>query len=155
MPHARNRRLDAQQYAHPGLPCFHTIRCAPGCHLFIDARWARIAVDCLLAQQVKSSCRLDVYCVMPDHVHLMVTPERDNASSLLYLQRFKGWCARELHRGGWTGEVRQKRSYDHLVRQHEDLRAIAAYILANPVRRGLCTEPEEYPWSGMAEIYRG
>lgn len=152
MPHPRNRRLDADQYAHPGRSCFHTIRCAPGSRPFTDSRYARIAVDCLLAQQSKSACRLDVYCVMPDHVHLIVTPEGNRASSLAYLQYFKGWCSRELRLAGWAGEVWQKRSYDHLLRQDEDLGAIAAYILANPVRSRLCAEADQYPWSGMTGI---
>jgi REP element-mobilizing transposase RayT len=91
---------------------------------------------------------------MPDHLHLVVTPTGENASSLKYLQYFKGWCGRELRLAGWQGDVWQKRSYDHLLRDDEDFQATAAYILANPVRKGLCAEPQDYPWSGIAEIYR-
>lgn len=90
---------------------------------------------------------------MPDHIHLIVTPEVEDASSLTYLHRFKGWSGRELRLTGWQGEVWQKRSYDRLLRRDEDLRAIGDYILANPVRCGFCTELEEYPWSGVDEIY--
>lgn len=153
MPHPRNTRLEDSRYAQPGQPCFFTIRCAPG-RPFTEGRYAGIAVDCLLEQQQKSSCRVDVYCIMPDHVHLIVTPEEETASSLLFVQQFKGWCSRELRLAGWTGDVWQKRSYDHLLRRDEDVRAIAAYILANPVRRNLCSSPEEYPWSGLAGMYR-
>jgi putative transposase len=153
MAHPRNSRLDPTLYASPGRPCFHTIRCTPGQRPFARGIYARIAVECLLAQQQKSCCRLDVYCVMPDHIHAITTPETEGTSSLEYLRRFKGWCSREMRLAGWPGEIWQKRSYDHLLRRDEDIPEVAAYILANPVRAGLCASPEDYPWSGLAEIY--
>jgi REP element-mobilizing transposase RayT len=91
---------------------------------------------------------------MPDHIHVILTPGTEGASSLEYLRRFKGWCSREMRLAGWTGELWQKRSYDHLLRRDEDIRQIAAYIVANPIRAGLCTTPDDYPWSGLASIYR-
>jgi REP element-mobilizing transposase RayT len=154
MSHSQNARLDIALYAIPGHPCFHTIRCAPRQHPFSQSTYARIATDCLLGQQQKSSCRVDVYCVMPDHIHVILTPGTEGASSLEYLRRFKGWCSREMRLAGWTGELWQKRSYDHLLRRDEDIRQIAAYIVANPIRAGLCTTPDDYPWSGLASIYR-
>lgn len=87
---------------------------------------------------------------MPDHVHVIVTLLEDGASSLLYVDRFKGWCGRVMRLSGWEGLLWQSRSYDHVIRSDENLQQIAAYILHNPVRRGLCGTPEEYRWSGLA-----
>lgn len=150
----RNRRLAAHLYEIAGLACAFTIRTALHRSIFDDPRYARIAVDCLLGEQQKSECRLDVHCVMPDHIHLIVTPEHDGNSSLRYVDRFKGWCSHELHRAGWRGDVWQPRSYDHLLRDDEDLRAASDYTLANPVRKGLAAIPEDYPWSGIHPSYR-
>ncbi|HLJ67246.1 MAG TPA: transposase [Chloroflexota bacterium] len=147
----RNRRLAPELYAMAGQACFFTVRCWPDSAPFADDTLAAVAVECLLGQQTKSSCQVDVYCVMPDHVHLVVTPLCDGASSLTYVDRFKGWCGRMLRLAGWRGEVWQARSYDHLVRRDEDLAEIAAYILANPVRKGLCDDPGDYRWSGVPE----
>ncbi len=110
---------------------------------------ARIAVTCLLGQQKKSGCRLDAYCVMPDHVHFLVTPIADGCSTLTYTDRWKGWAAFEMRRAGWTGTVWQPRSYDHLVRRDESVEEVALYIVGNPVRMGLCSSWEEYPWCGI------
>jgi putative transposase len=118
---------------------------------FADERQAQIAVECLLGQRTRSRCQLEVYCVMPDHVHLIVTPMVDGASSLSYVDRFKGWSSYMMRSAGYRGRVWQARSYDHVVRRDEDLLEVAAYILANPVRRGLCADFEEYPWSGIPE----
>jgi REP element-mobilizing transposase RayT len=143
------KRLDPEVYSTAGRPCFYTIRCTPGTAPFADPRLAQVAVDCLLEQRAKSRCQLHVYCVMPDHVHLVVSPIVDGASSLTYVDRFKGWSSRLLHQTGWVGEVWQRRSYDRVLRKEDDVETIAAYILANPVRKGLCASPEEYRWSGM------
>lgn len=145
----RNQRLASEVYATAGRPCSFTVCCAPGRAPFVDENLASIAVECLLGQRHKSNCDVVVYCVMPDHVHLVVTPMVDGASSLQYIDRFKGWASYEAGRAGWTGYLWQRRSYDHVLRRDEDLEQIAAYILANPMRRGLCAEPEEYPWSGL------
>ena len=91
---------------------------------------------------------------MPDHVHLVVTPIHDGASSLTYVDRFKGWCSFVMRRAGWTGSLWQPRSYDHLLRTEDDLAKIGRYITANPVRKGLCARPEDYPWSGIPEPLR-
>jgi putative transposase len=147
-----NRRLDPIVYTTVGQPVFFTVRTAVGTEPFAQSRYAHIVVECLLEQRRKSSCELDVFCVMPDHLHLVVTPARDGASSLLYVDRFKGWCGRCLRLAGWSGPLWQPRSYDHAVRRDEDLRAIAEYILHNPVRKGLCTLPDEYPWAGIPDM---
>ncbi len=148
----RNQRLDMRLYATAGQPCFVTARASVGRSPFNEAAFANTAIRCLLAQQAKSHCRLDVYCLMTDHLHAVITPDVEGASSLLFVNRFKGWCTRELHLLGWGGPVWQPRSYDHLLRREDDLASIFAYILHNPVRRGLCTSPEDWPWSGPAPI---
>lgn len=153
LPLPRNQRLHQSVYTESGRSCFFTVRADRGTSPFLNEQYAAIAVECLLAQQAKSGCRLDVYCVMPDHLHVIVTPLTDGASSLLYVDRFKGWCGRRVRLSGWQGTLWQPRSYDHVIRSDERVEEIATYILHNPVRRGLCESPEEYPWSGMAAIY--
>lgn len=116
---------------------------------FANPILADITVRCLLDQRAKLNCDLLVYCVIPDHIHLVVAPRINGAFSLQYVDRFKGWTSREVGLAGWTGYLWQPRSYDHVLRRNEDLEQIAAYILANPVRRGLCAEPRGYRWSGL------
>ncbi|MBI3209808.1 MAG: transposase [Candidatus Solibacter usitatus] len=89
---------------------------------------------------------LHAWVVMPNHVHLLITPRRD-VSQLL--QRLKGATARQanqqLHREGdpfW-----QRESYDRMVRDAEEFRRIENYIVRNPVRAGLAASTECYQWS--------
>ena len=89
--------------------------------------------------------------VMPDHVHMLLTPlsRPDGWSHSLptILQGIKGSSARAINDAfGMTGPVWQGESFDHELRRDEDLRRLGEYIAQNPVRKGLCTTPEEYPW---------
>jgi REP element-mobilizing transposase RayT len=148
---SRNARLSPEMYTTVGRPVFFTIRAVHATSPFARPELADITVTCLLEQRSKSSCEVPVYCIMPDHVHAAVTPALQGASSLTFVDRFKGWCGRECHLAGWEGKLWQPRSYDHVVREDEDLLKIAVYILHNPVRRGLVTAPAEYRWAGIPD----
>ena len=83
---------------------------------------------------------------MPNHVHMLVDPR---VSPSLLLKSLKGASAREANRVlGRTGEpFWQKESYDHWVRNAEELERIRKYIENNPVKAGLAESPGEYLWS--------
>ncbi len=89
--------------------------------------------------------------VMPDHVHLLLTPLR-NPDGWPYplvdiLQCLKSTTAHRinklLHR---SGPVWQDESLDHVLRSDESLKEKCEYIRQNPVRRGLVKRPEDYRW---------
>jgi putative transposase len=97
---------------------------------------------------VKDSCDVYTYCLIPDHLHLLASPRLAGSSVLTFADRCKGRATRASWAAGWQGRLWQPRYYDHLVREGEDLLRIAAYIVANPARRGLVARPEDWPWSG-------
>jgi putative transposase len=89
---------------------------------------------------------LHAFAIMPNHVHLLVTPKTPASA---FLKTLKGFTAREanriLHRPGqpfWQSE-----SYDHWVRAAPQFEKIIGYIESNPVRAGLVAKPEDYLWA--------
>jgi len=89
--------------------------------------------------------------VMPEHVHLLLTPLRDADGWPVplskILKRIKGASARSVNRRLRTeGPVWQEESFDHVLRSDESLEEKLEYIRQNPVRRGLVKVPAEYPW---------
>jgi len=93
---------------------------------------------------------LRAWTVMPNHVHAVVQPLQGWTLSTI-LQGWKGYTARKanavLRRTGrafW-----QKESFDHLVRNDEDLYRCCHYTTANPVDAGLCTRAEDWKWSSL------
>ncbi len=93
---------------------------------------------------------LHSWVVMPNHVHLLITPR---IKPSVVLRKMKGVSAREANRLlGVTGRpFWQDESYDRLVRSHEEFERIVNYILQNPVRAGLVRSEREYTWSSAFE----
>jgi REP element-mobilizing transposase RayT len=89
--------------------------------------------------------------VMPEHVHLLLTPLRDEKGwpygLPLILKLIKGTSARSVNKLlNSSGPVWQEESFDHVLRSQESLEEKREYIRLNPVRRGLVQKPEDYKW---------
>jgi len=96
---------------------------------------------------------LHSWVIMPNHVHLLLTPRIDISQLLCSVKAVTAKRANLLLQR--TGQpFWQDESYDHLVRNGEEFRRIKLYIENNPVRALLALTPEEYRWSsafGRAE----
>ncbi len=115
---------------------------------FVRADLNRLILDVLCEEQERQNCLVFTYCLMPDHLHFLVSPGRDGISILKFTDQFKGKATNRSWTMGWRGKLWQPRYYDHIVRAEEDLRAIAEYILNNPVRKGLVEQAADWPWGG-------
>ena len=102
-----------------------------GSCLLKDDRNARIVADALKHFDGK---RYDLlaWCVMPNHVHVVVrTYAGEDLEKILH--SWKSFTAHEINKlRGTSGAVWQKESYDHLVRDGDDLRNQVLYVMNNP-----------------------
>ena len=83
---------------------------------------------------------------MANHVHVVLTPIWELSK---IMQGLKGFTALQINklqnqvgRTFWQDE-----SYDHWVRDDDELRRIIDYVENNPVTAGLCRRADEWPWS--------
>lgn len=90
------------------------------------------------------------YCVMPDHVHVLIEGRTGNADARRFVHRWRQatghWWSRVHPSGLW-----QEGYWDWILRPHEDPLRIAAYIVQNPVRAGLVARVEDYEWVGSSD----
>jgi len=93
----------------------------------------------------KTSCIVPVYCFMPDHQHLIVTGTQGDSDIwrviVSYKQKTGFWMSTNKPEMRW-----QKDFYDHIIRVNKDVATQVRYILDNPVRKGLVSSCEEYPF---------
>jgi putative transposase len=93
------------------------------------------------------------FVIMPNHVHLLLTPQVSVSKLLGSLKAATARLANLLlQRCGqpfW-----QEESYDHLVRSGDEFRRIQRYIENNPVSACLAARPEEYAWSSAGRPAR-
>ncbi|MCG3155989.1 MAG: hypothetical protein DKINENOH_02597 [bacterium] len=147
----RNKRLPRETYEQPNIVWFFTIRAYLFQTPFVRDDLNRMVIDTLRETRESYGCNVFVYCLMPDHLHLLTSPREPGASVLTFTERFKGKTTNQSWPLGWKGTLWQPGSYDHGLRKEDDFREIAEYTLENPVRKHLCDTPEEWPWSGMIE----
>ena len=90
-------------------------------------------------------CSVHAYVVMPNHVHVLLTPEIELPKIMHSLKRHTARFANQIL--GATGQsFWQAESYDHLVRTPEEFKNIKQYIEWNPVSAGLAASPDKFPY---------
>jgi putative transposase len=113
---------------------------------FSDQDFVRY-LDELAELSVRSGCAVHAYCLMTNHVHLLLTPqEADGCARLMkHLgQRYVQHVNRTYRRSGtlWEGRFRSC-----LVETERYLFVCGRYIELNPVRAAMVSHPREYRWS--------
>ena len=146
-PYEYRRRLPHYQKA--DTPVFVTFRKGTRQPLPEAAR-SLVLQRCLYGDG--SRFHLYAVVVMPEHVHLLMTPLRDPQGNVFCLSEIlrgiKGASARSVNQLlGGSGPLWQEESFDHWVRTPEEFARISKYIENNPVSAGLVKRPEDWPWS--------
>lgn len=112
---------------------------------FSDFACARLVVAEMRALHEAAAVNSLAWVVMPDHLHWLFQLGETLALSEV-MKRFKARSAQRLngylHRQGCVWE---KGYYDHALREDEEVRDIARYIIANPLRAGLVARVGDYP----------
>jgi REP element-mobilizing transposase RayT len=120
-------------------------RCLDGglgeCHMR-NRRIAQTVVDALRHFDGKRY-RLIAWCVMPNHVHVVLSPcEGHQLQDILHA--WKSYSAKAANQLlARTGHFWQREYFDHLVRNEASLSRIVQYVLENPLRAGL----RNWPWT--------
>jgi REP element-mobilizing transposase RayT len=113
--------------------------------VFGSLKAGRVLVQAMRRQQLEGSAETLAYVVMPDHLHwLMVLGMQHNLSSVL--RSLKANSAHGIRALGPSfGEFAwQPGFHDRALRREEDLKAVARYVVANPLRAGLVSVIGQY-----------
>ncbi|MGP8246344.1 MAG: transposase [Bryobacteraceae bacterium] len=133
----------------PGAP-HHVTQRGNGRRVVFESDSDRLVYMDLLRQHCcVHSLALVGYCLMSNHVHLIVIPARPNSLPLALKHihgRYAAYC-NALHAS--SGHLWQGRYYSCPLDQRHFWAALR-YTELNPVRAGLAAEPEAYPWSSAA-----
>src|SRR2546425_7392992 len=116
--------------------------------LFRSQPKAELMMDVLLHYREQMRYVLHEFVIMPDHLHLLLTPEAD-ISLKRALQLIKGGFS-YLLRKAKRGLVWQESFTNHRIRDEHDYERHAGYIRMNPVRARLVERPEMYPYSSAS-----
>jgi putative transposase len=113
-------------------------------------RMASLLLDTLLHYRRENKYQLHEYVIMPNHIHLLITPTSGLTIEKV-MQFIKGGFSYRVRKElGLTVEVWERGYVDHRIRDARDFQQHVAYIRDNPVRAGLVPVPEAFPYSSAA-----
>ncbi|MFH1336121.1 MAG: transposase [Candidatus Zixiibacteriota bacterium] len=115
---------------------------------FLNKKLAENIIDVLRKNKKRFKYKIYAYCLMPDHLHILLNPGGSNKTVSGIIQAFKSQTSHNF-KGEYGLPLWQRGFYDHIVRDNEDLLKIAQYILENPRRKKLVDQVEDYPFSGL------
>ncbi len=105
----------------------------------------------------KKSYELIAYTILSNHFHIVLdmTDETRHTKPLYrIMQTMKSYTANIANKAlSRTGTFWQEESYDHVVRNAQELKNIITYVLENPVNAGLVEDWQKYPHSFVNENY--
>jgi putative transposase len=113
--------------------------------LFRDMTLARLLINELRLAHDRQQVSSLAWVVMPDHLHWLVQLGDGQLHSLM--RQVKSRSAMAINRTrGMTGAIWQEGFHDRALRNEENVRDAARYIVANPLRAGLVSRLAEYPF---------
>jgi putative transposase len=143
-------RLPASRYTGKQI-YFVTLCCEDRRPIFANESLGhRLAAE-LSGAAAQEGFAIHAYCVMPDHFHLLAEGLNDECDLIRFVSFFKQQTG-FAYQKRFGRELWQSRYYDHVLRKAQATEAVAWYIWMNPVRKGLCSAPQDYPLSGSQTI---
>jgi putative transposase len=113
---------------------------------FRHERWARLMVE-TIRHYGEANFALHAFVVMPDHLHLLLTPSESVEKAVQLIKGgFSFRAKRELE---WKGEIWQPGFTDHRIRDEEDWMRHLEYIKQNPVEARLVSDSVLYEFMGL------
>lgn len=133
----------------PGFPHHVTQRGNRCAEVFEDDEDRRTYLRFLKQYATRRGLAIWAYCLMTNHVHLVVVPEREDSLAKGLRDAHTVYAMRFNLRTGLSGHVWQGR-FHSCVLDDAHLWAAVRYVERNPVRAGMVEHAEDYPWSSAA-----
>ena len=130
----------------PGHPHHVTQRGNQRRRTFFSDSDCRLYITLLRRWCEESATSVWAWCLMPNHVHLILVPSREERLAAALGPAHARYASLVNAREGWTGHLWQGR-FASFVMDERHLLACARYVELNPVRAGLVERAEEWLWS--------
>ena len=109
-------------------------------------------LDTLGEWKEKLKCKVYTFCLMTNHIHLIINPGKDVEALGKLMKRVSGHQTRYVNKlEKRTGSLWEGRYKSSPINTNEYLLSCSRYIELNPVRAGMVSDPCKYPWSSYQQ----
>ena len=130
----------------PGVPHHVTQRGNRREPIFFEPGDEAVYLDLMTAQLKRQDVACWAYCLMPNHVHFILTPRDETGLARAVGEARRRYTAFVGARGRWTGHLFQGR-FGSVAMDEDHLLAAFRYVALNPVKAGLVRRAGDWPWS--------
>jgi putative transposase len=130
----------------PGCPHHVTQRGNRRLETFFSKADYQAYIELLAESCAKAATEVWAYCLMPNHVHLILEPSHPDGLRAALGEAHRRYTRRINRREDWSGHLWQERFHSFPM-DESHLAAAARYVERNPVRAGLAKRPEDWVWS--------
>ncbi len=142
---SRAVRLDDCDYAAD--VDIHVTLCADCGRPFEHAGNAQLVCENVEYYCTKLRYRLYGYCLMPDHLHVLLSPADSRVPVSRWLREFKSFTTNRYMKTAGRAVLWQRSAHDHICRKAETAETVLRYIVENPVRAGLVARWQDWLWT--------
>jgi putative transposase len=130
----------------PGCPHHVTARSNRREPIFFEDGDQDIYCDLLAEQMRKAAVEVWAYCLMPNHVHLILCPFTEEGLARALGAAHRRWANFVNARGRWRGHLFDGR-FASVAMSEGHLLSAVRYVALNPVRARLVARPQDWAWS--------
>jgi putative transposase len=120
---------------------------------FIATDAVALVVNAFVRTAQEHAITIVVYCVMPDHMHLLVDGDNDGADLAAFMKLAKQRSGYRF-RQRYGAALWQPGYYEHVLRDAEKTEEVVFYIIANPLRKQMVEHVLQYPYWGSTRWSR-
>jgi putative transposase len=136
------------RFVAPGFPHHVTQRGNRRAPIFFEDGDYALYRDLLAERCRKASVACWAYCLMPNHVHLILVPTTADGLARAIGEAHRQYTGFVNARARWTGHLFQGR-FSSVALDEEHLMLAARYVTLNPVRARLVQRPQDWAWSSL------
>lgn len=149
MDFSHSKALRRGRFSEPGRLYLLTTVIQDRAPLLEHFQSARLVVDQFRRAEHERAARSLCWVVMPDHFHWLIQLQDVTLKTLMRRVKSQSTCRINRARGR-TGKLWQQGFHDRALRHEDDVRAVARYIVMNPLRAGLVNRIGDYPhWDAV------
>jgi putative transposase len=130
----------------PGVPHHVTQRGNRRERIFFEPGDEALYLDLMSRQLERHGIACWAYCLMPNHVHFILTPRDETGLARAVGEAHRRYTAFVGARGRWTGHLFQGR-FGSAAMDEDHLLAAFRYVALNPVKAGLVEAAADWPWA--------
>ncbi|MCX5642956.1 MAG: transposase [Candidatus Omnitrophica bacterium] len=142
------KRLRLKDFSYIGFyKYFVTIVCNGKMPVFTEENIVKESLKLIKNISLNYGFSIWAYCFMPEHLHLLIEGKKEDSNLKKFVPMLKQKTS-YMYKKTTGGKLWQENYYEHVLRNDEDVKSVARYILENPVRKKLANDFTNYPFSG-------